>query len=293
MSGPLVSIVVPTFNQDAYLAEAIESLLAQDYAHVEVVVVDDGSTDGTAGILDRYRDRIVTERQPNGGQSAALNRGFSLSTGDVVSYLNSDDILRPAAARLAVEAFEAAPEAAFVYGDFELIDKRSRVYRTVRTVESEFADMVAQFITVAGPGGFFRRSALDRAGGWDSQFRQNPDVDFLFRLGLMGTFVRVPAVMAAFRVHGGSQTYQVPSVERAEEPLVIVERFFARSDVPDAVRRRQPASVAAAHVLAARQHLRARRWRLFGTHAMAAIRGHIPTVATVRTARMWGGALRP
>ncbi|MEZ5319806.1 MAG: glycosyltransferase family 2 protein [Vicinamibacterales bacterium] len=293
MTDPLVSVVIPTYNHARFLAEAIDSLLAQDYPRLEVVVVDDGSTDGTGEILESYRDRIVFERQANSGQSAALNRGWALARGEILSYLNSDDVLRPGAVRLAVDAFAAAPDASFVYGDFELIDLDSRVYRTVRTVESAFPEMVARFITVAGPGGFFRASALERAGGWDPHFKQNPDVDFLFRLGLTGRFVRIPAVMAAFRVHEGSQTYRVPSIERADEPLVIIERFFGRADIPEPVRRRQHASTAAAHVLAARQHLRARRWGRFARHAGAALGQHLPTVTTVRTARMWLGALRP
>jgi glycosyltransferase involved in cell wall biosynthesis len=293
MTEPLVSVVIPTYNHAHFLAQAIDSVLAQDYPHLEVVVVDDGSTDDTGEVLERYRGRVVCERQRNQGQSVALNRGWEVSRGAIVSYLNADDVLRPGAVRRAVEALAIAPEAAFVYGDFELIDASSQAYRTIRTVELDFADMVARFITVAGPGGFFRRSALNRAGGWDPRFRQNPDVDFLFRLGLTGTFVRVPAVMAAFRVHGGSQTHQVPSIERAEEPLVIADRFFARPDIPDEIRRRRSASLAAAHVLAARQHLRARRWRRFGTHAAAALRSKPGILLDVRTIRLWLGALRP
>lgn len=290
--APVVSVVIPTHNHGQFLAEAIDSVLAQDYPHIEVVVVDDGSTDDTPEILRRYDGRIRAERQVNSGQSAAINRGWAVSRGEILSYLNADDALRAGAVSRAVEMFAARDDAVFAYGDFELMDNASRVYRTIRTVERTFPDMVARFITVAGPGGFFRRSGLDRAGGWSADLRQNPDVDFLFRLGLMGRFVRVPFVMAAFRVHRGSQTYQVPSVERAEEPLAIVSRFFARPDVPQEVRRCQPASTSAAHVLAARQHLRARRWRMFAQHAAAALRCHPPTVVAVKTARLWAGAFR-
>jgi glycosyltransferase involved in cell wall biosynthesis len=291
--APLVSVVVPTYNHARYLAECLDSILSQDYPTVEVVVIDDGSTDNTREVLQRYGDRIRWETQNNSGQSAALNRGWAISRGRLLSYLNADDALRPGAVRHAVAALTVNRDAVFIYGDFELMDDRSRVYRVVRTPQCDFPDMVARFITVAGPGGFFTREALDLAGGWDSDFHQNPDVDFLFRLGLTGRFLKVPEVMAVFRVHGGSQTYQVPTIERAEEPLVIVERFFARADVPPAVRRRRRASIAAAHVLAARQHLRARRWQPFAWHAAAASGMHLATVLTIRTAKLWARALRP
>lgn len=292
MTGPLVSVVVPAYNHGRFIAEAVESILSQDYPRIEVIVVDDGSSDDTEAVLAPYRARIACESQRNAGQSAALNRGWRASRGEILAYLSADDALRPRAVRTAVEALAARPDAALVYGNFELMDDSSRSYRVVTVDHCDLPGMIAQFTTLAGPGAFFRREAFERAGEWDVKLRQNPDADFLFRLGLQGTFVHVPHVMAAFRVHVGSQTYQAPSLDRAEEPLTIVRRFFARPDLPDAVRKRRRASFASAHALAARQHLRAGRWAAFLRHAGAAVREHPPTVASMRTARLWGGALR-
>jgi glycosyltransferase involved in cell wall biosynthesis len=290
---PLVSIVVPTYNHGRYLAEALESILAQDYARLEIIVIDDGSTDDTVAVLRRFDGRITRESQPNQGQSAALNRGWALSRGAVLSYLSADDVLRPGAVRAAVAVMQAHDDAAFVYGDFEIVDAESRVVRTVRTVERSVPDMVARLMPVSGPGAFFRRTAFERAGRWDSRFRQNPDVDFLLRLSLTGPFVHTPHVMAAYRLHAGSQTSQVPSRARAEEPILIVRGFFGRPDLPDAVKARQRATESMAHALCARQHLRAHRWRAFAAHAAAAARRHLRTATNPRTLKLWAGAVRP
>src|ERR1044072_1539908 len=93
--SPTVSCVIAVYNGQAYLRESIDSLLAQEYAHVEIVVVDDGSTDGTAGIIEQYGDRIRAIHQPNAGVSAARNRGVAASSGQLLCFLDADDLLDP------------------------------------------------------------------------------------------------------------------------------------------------------------------------------------------------------
>src|SRR3982751_4725798 len=205
-STPLVSIVVPAYNHAAYLKECIESILAQDYQQVELIVLNDGSTDTTPDILLAYGDRFRWENQTNIGQSATLNKGWAMANGDILAYLSADDKLRPEAVSEAVAALMARPEIVVTYSDFDLLDEHSRPVRTVATRNFDARDLVLDLVCQPGPGAFFRRGAFLRAGPWDSALRQNPDLDFWLRLSLVGNFLRIPKVLAGFRVHEGSAT---------------------------------------------------------------------------------------
>jgi glycosyltransferase involved in cell wall biosynthesis len=99
---PMVSIVIDNYNYEPFIGNAIESALRQIYPRVEVIVVDDGSTDGSRRVIDRYRDRVVAVEQANGGQAAAVNAGFAASRGDLIMFLDADDELRPQAAERVV-----------------------------------------------------------------------------------------------------------------------------------------------------------------------------------------------
>src|SRR5919205_2775909 len=114
---PLVSIVTPSYNQAAFLEETIRSVLEQDYGPIEYVVVDDGSTDRSVEIVERYADRLAWwTRQENAGQVAALNRGFERTTGEYMAYLNSDDTLLPGAIARMVAELERDPDLWLDYG---------------------------------------------------------------------------------------------------------------------------------------------------------------------------------
>ena len=253
--APTVSIVIPAYNADRYLAEAIESVLAQVYPDLELIVIDDGSTDGTASVLEEYAGRLRFERQANSGQAAALNRGWEMARGAILGYLSADDVLYPGAVTAAVAALGDDQPTVMVYPDFDLIGPDSLVIRRVRAKERSLEQMLRRFECLPGPGAFFRRTALERAGGWDPRLSQLPDLEFWLRLALVGPFRRIPRRLAAFRVHPGSATFGPVSSERAEEPVAVIERlqgcgYFDRFPVWVA---RQAA--AAAQVAAARYHL--------------------------------------
>ena len=256
ISHPLVSVVIPAYNHCDYLDAAICSVLEQDYPRVELIVIDDGSTDRTGDILKKYASRCHCESQPNMGQVATLNRGWLMSRGDILAYLSADDLLLPGAIRSAVRCLEENPDAVLAYCDFNLIDPHSIVVRRVATPEFDYREMATQFVCAPGPGAFFRRSAFEKAGLWNAGFKQMLDYEYWLRLGLCGRFVRIPTVLAAYRVHPGSQTFAATSQIRPEEPVTIIERYFARPDVPAGVRLFRKLALSNAHLQSAYLYFR-------------------------------------
>jgi glycosyltransferase involved in cell wall biosynthesis len=258
---PLVSIVIPSYNHERYLAAAIDSVLAQDYPRIELIVIDDGSTDGSPGILKSYGSRFHWELQSNQGQVATLNRGWSMSQGDVLAYLSADDLLLPGAVGAAVRCLSQNADAVLVYCDFNLIDPSSAVVRRVRAPEFDYREMLTKMVCPPGPGAFFRRAAFEKAGKWHTGFRQMLDYEYWLRLGLHGRFVRIAEVLAAYRVHPGSQSFASTSQIRPEEPIKIIEAYFDGPLVPPQLRGARIEALSTAHLHSAHLHFRMGNYR--------------------------------
>lgn len=288
---PTVSIVVPVYNGARYLREALDSLLDQSYPHLDVVVVDDGSTDDTPAILAAYGTRLRVLRQANRGQAAAMNAGWAASRGEVLSYLSCDDRLRPGAVATAVQALTDHPETLAVYGDYALIDPSSAVLSEVQAPSFAHAEVVATASCPPGPGVFVRREAHALAGPWDEHLHQVPDLDYWLRLGLYGPITHLSHVLADFREHEASATFRAPTRDRAEEPVGMYERFFSRRDLPASIAVLRPRALAHVHVMAARAHLRAGRLRDAARHVLRAGALAPRVVASGRAARLLASGL--
>jgi glycosyltransferase involved in cell wall biosynthesis len=258
---PLVSIVVPSYNHGRYLKEAIDSILAQDYLRVELIVIDDGSTDSSREILAAYGHRFHWEFQENQGQVATLNRGWTMSKGDIIGYLSADDLLLPGSVSAAVDCLRQHPEAVLSYSDFNLIDPDSAVVRRVVAPECTYRDMVVKMLCPPGPGAFFRRTAFEKAGLWHTGYKQMLDFEYWLRLGLHGRFIHIPQILAAYRVHQGSQSFAATSVIRPEEPITIITDYFKNPLVPSDIRTSQREAVGTAYLYSAHVHFRIGNYR--------------------------------
>lgn len=288
---PLVSIVIPVYNCAEFVEEAIDSVLGQSYSAVELIVLDDGSTDGTDRILRKYGDRFRWERHNNMGQAATLNKGWTMAQGDVLGYLSADDRLERDAIAVSVDQFIRHPKTQVTYCDYKLIDDKGRCMNYVAAPDFDLEEMICRIVCQPGPGAFFRRAVFSRIGGWDATLRQIPDYEFWLRAALLGPFHHIPLGLACFRVHGKSQSYAAPNVERSEEPVRVMRRFFERDDLPQNVSSLRANSLSAAHIIAARFHLRAGRFDSVRRHLSAAWRNHKGTTLSLRAFKLLGNGV--
>lgn len=169
--------------------------------------MDGGSTDETLAVLKSYGDRIAYESGPDGGQAAALNRGFETASGEIVAWLNSDDRYCAGAIRNAVAALEAEPEAGFVYGEGELISEDGRVlsrFPATRPFDLWFLTHVSDFIMQ--PTVFMRVGPLREVGGLDAALRYGMDWDLWIRMAVRRPVAYCPLILAQTREHGQSKT---------------------------------------------------------------------------------------
>lgn len=256
---PLVSIVIPVYNHAEYIGEAINSVLAQDYHEIELIVINDGSTDNTKDVLDKYSDKVTIIYQDNIGQAATLNKGWSIASGDILAYLSSDDTILPAAVSRAVDTLLNDDTLSVVYPDFYLLDPYSRIVRKVTTPEFEYAKMLTHVSCPIGPGAFFRKEAFVKSGDWDCSLRQMPDYDFWLRMGLHGRIARIPEVLAGFRVHEGSQTYSVTNEACANEPVIIIQKLFDENAENSILKRLQKKALSSAYMVSSQLHIRSGR----------------------------------
>src|SRR5258708_14434685 len=162
-SNPLVSIVIPCYNEGNYLRQAIESVLSQDYPRIELIVLDEGSTDDTQAVLTTYAGRFHCESHANKGQAGTLNKGWRMSKGEILSYLAADDFLLPGAVTKSVGKLIATPEIVSTYCDFDRVDPESRVLWRRRTPPFRYRDLALGVVCQPLRRPFFRPGALLRA----------------------------------------------------------------------------------------------------------------------------------
>jgi glycosyltransferase involved in cell wall biosynthesis len=250
MADPVVSIVTAAYNAAPYIEETIESVLEQDYPRLEYIVLDDGSTDETPELLRRYEGRLRLEHHSNMGEALTVNKGFALSTGELVGIVSADDPLLPGIVSAMVERFRDDPEVLVVYPDWEMIDDQGRVIQRIETYDYSYRNMVRWHHCFPGPGTFIRRSVVEALGGRDPTFRYVGDYDFWLNAGLLGPFARLPKTLARYRHHAASASVGQLGEQMAREHIELTDKLFARSDLPREIRNLHREAYSSAHWIA-------------------------------------------
>jgi glycosyltransferase involved in cell wall biosynthesis len=227
-AGDLVSVVIATYNMARYLPEAVESVLAQSYPHVDVWIVDDGSTDNTPAIVKQWdaNPRVHVHRQPNGGQARAKNQGVVLSRGHFVAFLDADDVWLPEKLAHQMRLFAGRPELGVVYSDYERMDGEGRPLLKGPTQMHRGSVSGALLIEnfVPFPAAVVRRECLESRGLFDESLGMGIDYDLWLRLSAHYQFDFIPESTVRYRIWAGqmSKSYR----QRYESAIRIMQNFL-------------------------------------------------------------------
>lgn len=227
---PKISIVTPSFNQAAYIEETLLSVHNQEYAVFEHIVMDGASTDATVEILKKYSSAPGWEylrwiSEPDHGQSHAINKGFRMVTGDIIGWLNSDDVFDPGCFSTVLKMFEMNPDIDFVYGDYRIMNGNGKTLMVKKEIDFDWNIMLCGLNYIAQPNVFFRRTVFDKVGYLNDALHYVMDYEFWLRAASNGLrFRHVPQTFAACRWHLDAKT--VSRNPRIDEELMSVRKQY-------------------------------------------------------------------
>ena len=271
---PRITVVTPSFNQAQFLETTILSVLGQCYPNLEYIVMDGGSTDGSAEIIRRYEAQLAHwTSAPDGGQAAAINAAFARATGDILCWVNSDDFLLPGALHKIARHFAGwTHEPRLAYGACLFFHERGSRAKVVRPPEHDRARL-ALTAYIIQPSAFWTRALWEKAGPLDAQLAYGFDWDWFNRAAALGTFECSPELLSAYRFHEGHKSGG-NSARRREEILLVARRHAS------------PAQVAAYETALARWPATERRDTLTRRLRAARVPG-AHTLAKLATPALW------
>lgn len=234
-----MSIVTPSFNQRDFIQGTLESVRLQNYANTEHLVIDGGSTDGTVQYLESLSGKPGWEHlcwvsEPDNGQSDALNKGFRRASGEIVGWLNSDDLYRPGCFEKVLNAFSEHPEVDVFYGDYTWIDEEGRLLQVRREIGfNAFVLLYHRTLCVPSPSSFFRRRIFEQNNFIDIDYHYSMDWEFFVRLVVRGYQLQhLPELLADFRWQSNSKTCKYVDRGRCERDRIVARYAPALKALP-------------------------------------------------------------
>ena len=207
---PKVSIITPTLNQIEFIERTITSVLDQDYPNLEYLIIDGGSTDGTLDLLKSLSTKVKWITENGLGQTQAINRGLKMCKGEIISWLNSDDVLLDGAIQKIVKMFGANPQVDMIYGNCDYIDADNIYISEYKTQEFSFKDLYLNAVNfIPQPATFFRRRILKNTGYLNERYSLVMDFDFWMRVALTSQILHIKEKLAAMRLHKSAKSLKL------------------------------------------------------------------------------------
>ena len=230
---PRVSIVTPSFNQGQFIEETIRSVLLQMYPNLEYTVIDGGSTDESVDVIRRYSEWLADwVSEADRGQSHAINKGWSKASGDIIAWLNSDDIYLPGAVAQAARALKRNPQAAGVYSNCVYVDMEGRSFTERRPGEIDFDRLLRGLVSyVPQPTLFLRREVVEQIGLLDETLQYSMDYDLCLRVCMEHRLEYVDETWAAARFHDAAKTVACQR-QNWEDKVSVFDKTFSSPRLP-------------------------------------------------------------
>ncbi|MBI5353268.1 MAG: glycosyltransferase [Chloroflexi bacterium] len=245
----LVSIITPSYNQAAYLEQTILSVLGQDYAPIEYIVIDGVSTDNSVDIIKKYENKLTWVSEKDSGQADAINKGFARATGDVIAWLNSDDYYLAGAVSSAVKIFDENPDVTLVYGNILAVDENGKTFNTLNYKQLTLEDLLC-FQIIGQPAVFMRRSALkDLKLALDLHFML--DHYLWIQIAQRGKLLHAEQTWASARYHAEAKN-RAKAAEFGRDAFRILEKVKQDKDLAPILVKVERRARAAAHRVDAR-----------------------------------------
>lgn len=216
-----ITVVTPSYNQGQYIKRTIESVLSQDVEDLEYIVMDGGSTDETVDILKSYGDRIIWISEKDKGQTDAVNKGIRAASGEIIGWLNSDDIYYPGAINKVLEVFEKNPDVNVVYGNAYHIKEDDSFIEEYYTEDFDY-ERLKDICFICQPSLFFRKSVVDKYGYLDDKLQYCMDYDYWLRLGKGEKFYRLNELIAGSRLYDDNKT--LGARRKVHEEMLVMQK---------------------------------------------------------------------
>jgi len=224
-----ISVITPSYNQGLFIERTISSILGQEFdGEMEYLVIDGGSIDTTLEILEKYRARLSFVSEKDEGLADAVNKGLDMATGEIVGWLNSDDLYRPGTIAQVMDYFEKNPECMWLYGKCRIINQKNReIYKNVTRYKNlllrrySYSRLLTENY-ISQPAVFFRRSLIDEVGKLNTELRYAMDYDLWLRFGKRTPAGVIPVYLSDFRRHPGSLSENYTGQQFEEQYAVAV-----------------------------------------------------------------------
>jgi glycosyltransferase involved in cell wall biosynthesis len=268
ISNPLVSIVTPSYNQGHFLEDTILSVINQNYANIEYIIIDGGSTDCTIDIIHKYEHKLtywISEKDT--GQSQAINKGLMRAQGEIIGWINSDDCLLPNSISTIVDTFNAFDDVGMVFGNIEIIDREGRLFKEHVWKDYSVVDQLTQRMYIPQPGSFWRREVMQSVGLLREDLHYAMDYEYWIRIGQRFKIMGINTLLAQYR-HSSVNKGNTQADSWGAEFLRILDEMFAQKNLPDILQKTKRAAYAGAYFRGAEGFLtqadlsNARRWFL-------------------------------